>query len=88
MGAGDWKMDLWARIWPLRLEAGEGGGTLKEKEKEKIPLCESIGHRLLRGCCPKRPDTWLPQLRAGGQGIYLSSPEHLGRSSTVKEKKT
>ena len=24
------------------------------KEKEKIPLCESIGHRPLRGRCPKR----------------------------------
>ena len=45
-------MDFWARIWPLRLEAG--GGTLEEKEKEKIPLCESIGHRPLRGRCPKR----------------------------------
>ena len=25
----------------------------KEKEEEKIPLCESIGHRPLRGRCPK-----------------------------------
>ena len=34
-----------------------GGGTKKKKEeeeeKEKIPLCESIGHRPLRGRCPK-----------------------------------
>ena len=34
-----------------------------------------------------RPDTRLPQSRAGGQGPYLSSPEHSGRSSTVKEQK-
>ena len=25
-----------------------------EKEEEKTPLCESIGHRPLRGRCPKR----------------------------------
>ena len=28
----------------------EGGGRMEE---EKFALCESIGHRLLRGCCPK-----------------------------------
>ena len=33
----------------MGLEVG-GGGT--EKEEEKIPLCESIGHRPLRGRCP------------------------------------
>ena len=26
----------------------------KEKEEEKFLLCESIGHRPLRGRCPKR----------------------------------
>ena len=36
----------------MGLEVG-GGGTEEEKEeKEKIPLCESIGHRPLRGRCP------------------------------------
>ena len=38
----------------MGLEVG-GGGTEKEKkkeEKEKIPLCESIGHRPLWGRCP------------------------------------
>ena len=30
------------------------GGTEKKEEKEKIPnMCESIGHRPLRGRCPK-----------------------------------
>ena len=28
-----------------------------------------------------RPDTRLPQSRAGGQGLYLTSLDHLGRSS-------
>ena len=32
-----------------------------------------------------RPDTRLPQSSAGGQGPYLRSLEHLGRSSEVKE---
>ena len=32
-----------------------------------------------------RPDTQLPQSRAGGQGPYLRSLDHLGRSSKVKE---
>ena len=33
----------------------------------------------------KRPDTRLPKSREGGQGPYLSSPEHFGMSSMVKE---
>ena len=32
-----------------------------------------------------RPDTRLLKSRAGGQGPYLRSPDHLGRSSEVKE---
>ena len=55
-------MGLEAEIWAWRL--GEvGRGTKKEeeekeeKEEEKIPhLCESIGHRPLRGRCPKRKE--------------------------------
>ena len=35
-----------------------------------------------------RPDTRLPKSRAGGQGPYLRSPNHLGRSSEVKEIKS
>ena len=40
-------------------EAGEKGGVKKEKEEEeKIPhMCESIGHRPLRGRCPAPPST-------------------------------
>ena len=41
----------------MGLEVGGGGMEEKEeKEKEKIPLCESIGHRPLRGRCPKRKE--------------------------------
>ena len=35
-----------------------------------------------------RPDTRLPKSRAGGQGPYLRSPDHLGRSSEVKKIKS
>ena len=31
-----------------------------------------------------RPETRLPKSRAGGQGPYLRSPDHLGRSREVK----
>ena len=45
----------------MGLEAGGRGGAgekkkkkEKEEEEEKIPhMCESIGHRSLRGRCPK-----------------------------------
>ena len=30
----------------------ELGGTKKKEKKEKIPLCESVGHQPLRGRCP------------------------------------
>ena len=54
-------MGLKAGIWALRLRYGPGGcgkgGVEEEKEKEeeeeKSPhICESIGHRPLRGRCP------------------------------------
>ena len=32
-----------------------------------------------------RPDTRLPQSRAGGQGLYLRSLNHLGRSGEAKD---
>ena len=34
-----------------------------------------------------RPDTRLPQSRAGGQGQKLRSPDHLGRSSKAENRK-
>ena len=34
-----------------------------------------------------RPDTRLPQSRAGGQGLYLRSLDHLGRSREAKDRK-
>ena len=57
-------MGLEARIWASRLGfrpqgwdmSFEGGGRTEKKEEEeevKFVLCESIGHRPLRGRCPK-----------------------------------
>ena len=57
-GPGGWDMGLQAEIWARRL--GEGGTKEEEKKKEeeKIPhMCESIGHRPLRGRCPAPPST-------------------------------
>ena len=35
-----------------------------------------------------RPDTRLPKSRGGGQGPYLRSPDHLGKSSEVEKIKS
>ena len=40
----------------MGLEVGGGGTEEEEEEKEeKIPLCESLGHRPLWGCGGCRP---------------------------------
>ena len=55
----------------MGFEAGfevQGGGPRgwteekekKEKEKEKFLLCESVGHRPLRGRCPKSLKIYIP----------------------------
>ena len=50
-------LSLEAGFWALRLEGSRGWTEEREKEKkkEKFLLCESIGHRPLRGRCPKGP---------------------------------
>ena len=63
-GPQDWDLGLNTGIWASRLEFGPRGWDLRrgtgeegeeEEKKEKIPhVCESIGHRPLRGRCPKR----------------------------------
>ena len=46
---------IWASKLDLRLEGvdGEGEGGEGEGEGKISPMCESIGHRPLRGRCPK-----------------------------------
>ena len=52
-GPQGWDLGLEAMIW-VRGEGGAKKKKKKEKKKEKIPhMCDSIGHRLLRGRCPK-----------------------------------
>ena len=52
------------------------------KRKKKVPW-EREGYEVDWGE-KTRPDTRLPKSRAGGQGLYLRSPDHLGRSREVK----
>ena len=49
---------------------------------DEINIQGSVHHILTR------PDTRLPKSRAGGQGLYLRSLDHLGRSSGVKKIKS
>ena len=73
LGFGPQNIDLGLEtgIWASRLIRGGGMEKKEEKEeekkKEKIPhMCESIGHRPLRGRCPASPST--------------SNPNYLGRA--------
>ena len=60
-GPQDWDLGLETGIWASRLRYGpegwgEGGVEEEEEKKEKTPhMCESIGHRPLRGRCPAPP---------------------------------
>ena len=62
-GPQDWDLGLEAGIWASRLRYGpggwgEGGVEEEEEKKEKTPhMCESIGHRPLRGRCLAPPST-------------------------------
>ena len=49
---------------------------------------QGLGFGMKRVGNRTRPDTRLPKSRVGGQGPYLRSPDHLGRSSEVKEIKS
>ena len=61
--AGIWasRMGFLPQEWDLGLLVGfgsRGGGTEEKKKEEKIPhICESIGHRPLRGRCPAPSST-------------------------------
>ena len=56
-GLQDWNLGLETGIWASRLGFKGGGTEKKEEKEEKIPhMCESIGHRPLRGRCPKREE--------------------------------
>ena len=55
-------------------------------DKLVIGNVEMLRNGLVGGKTEKtRPDTRLPKSRAGGQGPYLRSLDHLGRSSEVQK---
>ena len=57
-GSQDWDLGLETGIWASGLGSEGGAEEKKEEEEEKIPhMCESIGHRPLRGRCPAPPST-------------------------------
>ena len=64
-----------------------GVENLKNNFVKDRPTDQKVAYRV---ACPRlktRPDTRLPHVRAGGQGLYLRSLDHLGRSSEAKDRK-
>ena len=56
------------------------GAILKMSYQQNSNVnAENVLHDLIY--LETRPDTRLPKSRAGGQGLYLRSLDHLGRSS-------
>ena len=63
-----------AEIWE---KDGENDGQL-----QNLCVGDGIGEE------KTRPDTRQPKSHVGGQGPHLRSPDHLGRSSEVREIKS
>ena len=57
---------------------------MKHVKSAQLPFQQSPLQREIE---ETRPDTRLPQSRAGGQEPQLRSPDHLGRSSEAKNPK-
>ena len=80
----------YGRIW------GSGGGMMVKTDRqmdgkggEISPFVKAYIIGSFRAAEKKtRLDTRLPKLRAGRQGPYRRSPDHLGRSSEVEEIKS
>ena len=62
-GPQDWDLGLEAEIWASWLRYGPGGWgrgvrrRRRRRRRKNFPICESIGHRPLRGRCPAPPST-------------------------------
>ena len=88
-GPRDWDLGLEAGIWALRLGGGmekkEEEEEGKKKEKEKIRhMCESIGHRPLRGRCPKSEFEYNGQLMMKRRFFLSTFGEEGGEGSVVE----
>ena len=61
------------------MDTDTGVITVQNQAKNRLKWSKST-------CTLTRPDTRLPQLRAGGQGLNMRSLDHLGRSSEAKDR--
>ena len=79
-------MGAQAEIWAWRL--GEGGAEEKEEEeKEKTPhMCESIGHRPLRGRCPKRKATRKATVKVRGSSRERKEDDEIEEEDKRKKR--
>ena len=64
-----------------------GVENLKNNFVKDRPTDQKVAYRVACLRLKTRPDTQLPQSRAGGQGLYLRSLDHLSRSSEAKNRK-
>ena len=76
-------------LWLRGIDAIAPSNIPRSETTARIPHLSSewskfVGKQARLRFLETRPDTRLPQSHAGGQGPYLRSPEHLGRSGKAK----
>ena len=76
-GTGDWSIPGRERRKALRKVIAVAGSS------RMAHVAKSVGAASQK----TRLDTRLPKVRADGQGLYLRSLDHLGRSSEAKDRK-
>ena len=71
----------------LKLLSDKFGENLNSDEENLSRALFQKGFENVMALIGTRPDTRLPQSRAGGQGPYLRSLDHFGRSSEAIDRK-
>ena len=71
------------------LAFAESASASSYSDSSNFLACDRLCQPMSKGNADKktRPDTRLPQSRAGGQGLYLRTVDHLGRSSLAEDRK-